>query len=112
MLGLTELHERVDAGDRVYLTTLFDLFELADQTGEIDQLEDFLLWRTDYGLDMPIFAFNERDYWAMHFDNVVGDPQFQEALGKGAEDDIVGIYISDRFNDKQHLPYDGLEDSL
>lgn len=112
MLGLTELHKRVNADDRVYLITLFDLFEIADQTEEIDRLEDFLLWRTDYELDMPLFAFNERDYWAMYFDNIIDNPQFQDALARGAEDDIVGVYISDRFNDKPHLPYDGFEDRL
>ena len=112
LFGLSELYGQVTEDSRVYFITLFDLFELSNQIQEVDRFEEFLIWRTDYGFDMPVFAFNERDYWAMYFDNYSTDNELQEAVDNAAEDGILIPYISSRFNDKPHLPNDGFDDSI
>ncbi|QKY18025.1 hypothetical protein [Halorubrum sp. CBA1229] len=108
IFDMSELYESVAEEDRVLLITLFDLFELANQTEELDRFEDYLLWRTNYGYDMPVFSFNERDYWAMFFDNYDSDAHLREAIDEAAENDSLITYISSRFNDKPHLPDEGL----
>ncbi|WP_440764942.1 hypothetical protein [Natronorubrum sp. DTA7] len=106
--GMNGIYEAVEEGDRVLLITLFDLFELAHQTDELGRLEDFLIWRTDFGFDMPVSAFNEREYWAMFFDNYDSDKDFQEIIDDAAKKKSLITYISNRFNDKPYLPDDGL----
>lgn len=107
IFDMSEIYESVAEEDRILLITLFDLFELANQTEELDRLEDFLLWRTDYGYDMPVFSFNERDYWAMFFDNYDSNDKLQNAIDDAAEKQSLITYISSRFNDKPYLPDDG-----
>ena len=107
IFDMSEIYESVAEKDRILLITLFDLFELANQTEELDRLEDFLLWRTDYGYDMPVFSFNERDYWAMFFDNYDSNDKLQNAIDDAAEKQSLITYISSRFNDKPYLPDDG-----
>ncbi|WP_435348048.1 hypothetical protein [Haloarchaeobius sp. HRN-SO-5] len=106
LFGTSSIYDSVEEHDRVYLITLFDLFELTNQVDELDRLEDFLLWRTDFGFNMPVFSFNEREYWAMYFDNYEPDKEFQETIDDAAERDILVTYISERFNDKPYLPKD------
>jgi len=110
IFGISSLYENVSEEDRVYILTLFDLYELADQVEELDRLEDFLLWRTDYGFKMPVHAFNEREYWAMYFDNYSQDEEFRKAIDGAAEKDMLVPYISQRFNDKPYLPEDGFQE--
>lgn len=104
---MDRIYDAFEEDDRVLIITLFDLFELAQQFDELDRLEDFLIWRTDYGFDMPVFSFNERDYWAMYFDNYESDPTFQNAIDEAAKNGSMIAYISERFNDKPHLPEEG-----
>lgn len=106
-----EIYQAVKEEDRILLITLFDLFELANQTDELDRFEDYLLWRTDYGFDMPVFSFNERDYWAMFFDNYDSNESLQEVIDDAAEKESLITYISNRFNDKPYLPDDGFDES-
>lgn len=101
IFGLKEMYEEVQT-DRMFVVSLFDLFQLIQQP-ESDQFEEFLLWRTGYPDNMPIHGFNEREYWAMYFDNYLHDEDFQKALDKSAEDEIITSYISTRFNDKPYL---------
>lgn len=105
-VGFSEVYEEVVEDDRVYLITLFDLFEIGNQD-EFRKLEEFLLWRTGYDFDMPIVAYNERDYWAMYFDNIVDNPEFKAVLDEVTQNENVVPYISNRFNDKPYLPDDG-----
>lgn len=107
--GISEIYDSVSSGDRVYILTLFDLFELSNQVEELDRLEEFLIWRTEFGFDMPVHAFNEREYWAMYFDNYAVDEDFRQTIDDAAERDIVVNYISQRFNDKPHLPEQGFQ---
>lgn len=82
--------------------SLYDLYQLTQQP-EVGQFEDLLKWRTGYDGDLPIRGFNEREYWAFYFDNYRNDPGMQEGLELAVEKDIVTLYISERFNSKDHL---------
>lgn len=111
IFGMSGIYDALDKDDRVLLITLFDLFELSHQTNELDRLEDFLIWRTDFGFDMPVLAFNEREYWAIYFDNLDSDIPLKEMLDDAAKKESVVAYISERFNDKPYLPDDGFDTS-
>lgn len=106
MSGFDKIYADLQENERVYLITLFDLFEIADQE-EHDRLEEFLLWRTGYAFDMPIFAYNERDYWAMYFDLLDADAEMMATIDEASSKGMLVPYISDRFNDKPYLPEDG-----
>lgn len=109
IFGMDDIYQAAKEEDRILLITLFDLFELANQTDELDRFEDYLHWRTDYGFDMPVFSFNERDYWAMFFDNYDSNKPLQEVIDDAAKKESLITYISNRFNDKPYLPDDGFD---
>lgn len=106
LFGMGDVYDELEKDDRVWVVSLFELFELADQIEERDRLEDFILWRTDFGFQMPVISFTERDYWAMYFDNYDTDQAFKEEIDRAAQEEIH-FYISDRFNDKPHIPENG-----
>jgi len=101
-MGTGALHDKIDPDDRILVLTLYDLYQLTEQQ-EVDQFEDFLLWRTDYEGTMPVWGYSEREYWAFYFDLYCDDEEFRNAVDESAAKDIVTIYISERFNDKSHL---------
>lgn len=110
IFGMSEIHEEVAEDERVFVTTLFDLFELAGQSDELGRLEEFLIWRTNFGFDMPVLGMDEREYWAMYFDNYVEDSEFRRTIDDAAERNITVAYISERFNTKPHIPSGGFEE--
>lgn len=100
--GFGSLYEIDSRSERLFVVSLYDLYQLTQQP-EIGQFEDFLMWRTEYGGNQPIRGFNEREYWAFYFDNYKDNPEMQDGLGVAVEKDIVTLYISERFNSKDHL---------
>lgn len=100
--GFGPIYEFDSRSERLFVVSLYDLYQLTQQP-EVGQFEEFLKWRTGYDGDHPIRGFNEREYWAFYFDNYRSDPEIQEGLELAVEKDIVTLYISERFNSKDHL---------
>ncbi|PHQ38565.1 hypothetical protein DJ69_11100 [Halorubrum persicum] len=82
--------------------TLYDLYQLI-QEDETNLFNEFLLWRTGYEGNMPVWGFSEREYWAFYFDNYRPNDEFRKGVEEAAKKDIITVYISKRFNDKSHL---------
>jgi len=101
-LGVGQVHQHLANNDRVVILTLYDLYQLL-QEEEIENIDEFLLWRTGYDKSFPIWGYSEREYWAFYFDNYRDNEEWEEALETAVEKDIVTIYTSERFNDKSHL---------
>ena len=100
--GFGSIYEFDSRSERLFVVSLYDLYQLTQQP-EIDHFEDFLKWRTGYDGNQPIRGFNEREYWAFYFDNYRNNAEMQEGLELAVEKDIVTLYISERFNSKDHL---------
>jgi len=100
--GFGSLYEIDSRSERLFVVSLYDLYQLTQQP-EVDQFEDFLMWRTGYRGNQPIRGFNEREYWAFYFDNFKDNPEMREGMESAVERDIVTLYISERFNSKDHL---------
>jgi len=107
-LGMGEVHDHIADHERIVVITLYDLYQLI-QEEEVDLFNKYLLWRTKYEGNMPVWGFSEREYWAFYFDNYRTNDEFRQAVEEAAERDIITFYISARFNDKSHL--DDLIDS-
>lgn len=101
-LGMEQIHQKLTADERLVVITLYDLYQLI-QEEEIGDFGEFLLWRTGYDGNIPVWGYSEREYWAFYFDNYRNDEEFQEGVEKAAEKEIITVYISQRFNDKSHL---------
>lgn len=101
-LGVGQVHQYLANDDRVVILTLYDLYQLL-QEEEMENIDEFLLWRTGYDKSFPIWGYSEREYWAFYFDNYRDNGEWEEALETAVEKDIGTIYISERFNDKSHL---------
>lgn len=101
-IGLEELHAGIDQNERVLVITLYDLYQLIQQP-EIEAFDEYLGWRTGYDGNLPVWGFNEREYWAFYFNNYRDDAELQHAIDDSADREIITIYISERFNDKSHL---------
>lgn len=61
-LGVGQVHQHLTKDDRVVVLTLYDLYQLL-QEEEIEYFDEFLLWRTDYDRNFPIWGYSEREYW-------------------------------------------------
>ncbi|MFP9192766.1 hypothetical protein ACLI4Q_14055 [Natrialbaceae archaeon A-CW1-1] len=101
-MGMEQIHQYLTEDDRVVVITLYDLYQLIQEEG-IEDFDEFLLWRTGYNGNIPVWGYSEREYWAFYFDNYRGNKEFQEGVETAAEKDIITVYISARFNDKSHL---------
>ena len=101
-LGVGQIHQQISEDERLVVITLYDLYQLL-QEDEIEQFNEFLLWRTGYGEKFPIWGYNEREYWAFYFDNYLDDDEWEEGLETAVDKEIITFYISERFNDKHHL---------
>ncbi|MEM3368496.1 MAG: hypothetical protein QW193_01195 [Nitrososphaerales archaeon] len=84
----------------VYIINWFDLRTLIDEP-ELQQFEDFLLWRTQQ--PMPVISFDEKDYWAFYFDRYVQNEKVRTAFEIMQKKQIRNFYISYRFNNKEYL---------
>jgi len=107
-LGMGELHDHIEEHERIVVITLYDLYQLI-QEDEANLFDEYLLWRTGYEGNMPVWGFSEREYWAFYFDNYRTNDEFRQGVEEAAEKDIITVYISARFNDKSHI--DGLTNS-
>jgi hypothetical protein len=81
---------------------VFNYFDLRTIINQHDArlFEDFLIWRSQK--NMPIYAFDECDYWAF-YTNMRMDKNFKKGFKLAQEKDNLILYISERFNDKSHL---------
>ena len=107
-MGMGELHDHIAEHERIVVITLYDLYQLI-QEDEAYLFNEYLLWRTGYEGNMPVWGFSEREYWAFYFDNYRTNNEFRQGVEEAAEKDIITVYISARFNDKSYL--DGLTNS-
>ena len=89
--------------DCPYPVCVFNYFELKKILEQPDAhlFEEFLIWRSQS--DMPIYAFDECDYWAFYNDNYRKNKEMKEAFRLAQEKHIVSTYISARFNKKSYL---------
>jgi hypothetical protein len=101
-LGIGDIHDHIPEDERIAVITLYDLYQLI-QEDEANLFDEFLLWRTGYEGNMPVWGFSEREYWAFYFDNYRTNDEFRQGVEEAAEKDIITVYISARFNDKSHL---------
>ncbi|WP_231608424.1 hypothetical protein [Haloferax gibbonsii] len=101
-LGMGDLHDHIAENELMVVITLYDLYQLI-QEEETNLFDEFLLWRTGYEGNMPVWGFSEREYWAFYFDNYRTNEEFRQGVEEAAEKDIITVYISARFNDKSHL---------
>lgn len=101
-LGMGDIHDHLAEHERIVVITLYDLYQLI-QEDEANLFNEFLLWRTGYEGNMPVWGFNEREYWAFYFDNYRPSDEFRQGVEEAAKKDIITVYISARFNDKSHL---------
>jgi hypothetical protein len=108
-LGTDELYNDIPEEYRIYTISSVDLFVLLQQP-EIESFEDFLIWRTDHRNEFPIVSYDEREYWAFYFDNYLREEKRREAFELSIEKEITTFYISERFNQKNHLTKDLKED--
>ena len=84
----------------VYVINYFDLRTLIDQP-EIDQVEEFLLWRTQK--PMPVICFDEKDYWNFYFDRYKRLNDIRATFKQLQEKGVLLIYDGYRFNRKGYL---------
>ncbi|MDS0261731.1 hypothetical protein NDI56_20210 [Haloarcula sp. S1CR25-12] len=101
-LGMGDIHDHIAEHERIVVITLYDLYQLI-QEDEANLFDEFLIWRTGYEGNMPVWGFSEREYWAFYFDNYRTSEEFRKGVEEAAKKDIITIYISERFNDKSHL---------
>lgn len=89
--------------DCKYPVCVFNYFELKKILEQEDAhvFEEFLIWRSQE--NMPIYAFDECDYWAYFNDNYRKNKEMKEAFKLAQEKNIVTTYISARFNKKSYL---------
>ena len=86
-----------------YLVCVFNYFELKhilEQT-DANMFEEFLIWRSQK--NMPIYAFDECDYWAFFNDHYRINKEIKEIFKSQQENNQTTIYTSPRFNDKSYL---------
>lgn len=101
-LGMGDIHDHIAEHERIVVITLYDLYQLI-QEDEANLFDEYLLWRTGYEGNIPVWGFSEREYWAFYFDNYRTSDEFRKGVEEAAKKDIITVYISERFNDKSHL---------
>lgn len=84
----------------VYVINWIDLRTICDQP-DISLFEDFLLWRTME--PMPVFCFQETDYWSFYADRYRKSKEVRDAFNRMQKTNQKLIYISPRFNDRRYL---------
>lgn len=86
-----------------YPVCVFNYFELKKILEQEDShvFEEFLIWRGQK--NMPIYAFDECDYWAYFNDNYRKNKEIKKAFKLSQQKNIVTTYISARFNKKEYL---------
>lgn len=102
LFGTIRIYEKIPEGTRVYVATLLDLYFLYTQP-DVQNFEDFLIWRTNYIGRFPIVSFDETEYWAFFNDRYIKDRAMKEAFLKCVKEGISISYISARFNVKDYL---------
>ena len=83
-----------------YVINWFDLRTILEQH-DISLFEEFLDWRTIN--PMPVFCFQETDYWSFYADKYRNSNEVRATVAKMQEMGHKLIYISHRFNDKRYL---------
>ncbi len=78
----------------------FDLKLILKQP-DANMFEEFLIWRSQKC--MPIYAFDECDYWAFFNDYYRQDKKVKEMFKSQQDHNQTTIYISKRFNNKNYL---------
>ena len=83
-----------------YVINWFDLRTLIEQP-DFSLFEEFLEWRTIN--PMPVFCFQETDYWSFYADRYRNSNEVRATFAKMQEMGHKLIYMSPRFNDKRYL---------
>lgn len=78
----------------------FDLKLILEQP-DVNLFEEFLIWRSQK--NMPIYAFDESDYWAFFNDRYRKNRKIKEGFKSQQDNYQTTIYISERFNNKNYL---------
>lgn len=102
LFGTNKIYEKIPEGTRVYVATILDLYFLYTQP-DVQNFEDFLIWRTNYIGRFPIVSFDETEYWAFFNDSYTKDRAMKEAFLKFVKEGNTVSYISARFNIKNYL---------
>lgn len=78
----------------------FDLKLILEQP-DANIFEEFLIWRSQK--NMPIYAFDECDYWAFFNDYYRKNRKVKNIFKSQQDNNQTTIYISERFNNKNYL---------
>jgi len=86
-----------------YLCVIFNYFELKKILEQTDKhlFEEYLIWRAKK--NMPIFCFDECDYWAFFTEHYRVNKEMKATFKIAQENKLKTFYISKRFNNKEYL---------
>ncbi|WP_292373671.1 hypothetical protein [Methanosarcina sp. UBA411] len=85
-----------------YPVCVFNYFDLRTIVNQHDAnlFEDFLIWRSQK--DMPIYAFDECDYWDF-YTKMKHDKERKGIFKLAQKNKNIVLYVGDRFNDKRYI---------
>lgn len=85
-----------------YPVCIFNYFDLRTIVNQHDAnlFEDFLIWRSQK--DMPIYAFDECDYWDF-YTKMKQDKERKRIFKLAQKNKNTVFYNGDRFNDKRYI---------
>lgn len=83
----------------VCVLNYFELKKILEQP-DAHLFEEFLIWRSQK--NMPVYAFDECDYWAFFNDNYRKNKEMKQAFKNAQERNITIVYNSRRFNKKDY----------
>ena len=106
LMGVYHIYENLPTNIRFYSISLSELHTISLQS-DIDNFEEFLLWRTGYRETMPICCYDEKEYWAFYNDRYLENQEnkdsFHDMVSRQKDQKVICQYISYRFNEKNHL---------